>query len=669
MAEKKSIKVSLCVIALNEQDNIGALFENIEQQTFDHALTEIVLVDSGSTDETKRMMFDFKEKHIDFANVQVLDNPGKIQASGWNVAIKNAKGELIIRVDAHALIPQNFVEENVACIDSGEDVCGGRRVNVIKGENKGKKILLMAENSMFGSGVATYRNSDKKQYVKTVAHACYKRSVFEKVGLFNETLLRSEDNEMHYRIRQHGYKICMSDRIYSEYQTRATLKGMLKQKWGNGKWIGITAVRKTPSIFSLYHFIPCFFALAAMACFVLFVLSFIPSVPWWLCLPFICGVALYLCIDLLLTVKSCKDYKEWVGLFALPILFPLLHFAYGFGTVWGIISAPFVKIEKVESFTVKVSVIIPVYNTAKYLVKCVESVINQSYDNLEILLVDDGSTDKSGIICEDLAIADKRIKVYHKENGGLSSARNYGLDMATGEYVAFVDSDDVIDFDMIKVLVANIEKYDSGMSGIKYAEFSDGLPKVRRNARDRHIKNNLQRYFLQKNRLYCVVRYLFRKEQIGELRFDKDIKLGEDQDFIFRYVSHVQDVSISSYNGYFYRQNPESLSGGKLKDNHIYDLNNRRNICELALRKNKKAAYAHYLKGLMAFWCKGIVYGVDSEIDYIGIYAEKLKKEKFAIVFSPYIELKYKIIGLTLFLGEKSSVQIIKKVLGKIWKR
>lgn len=345
MTTDKDIRVSLCVIALNEEENIGELFSNIEAQDFDHAQTEIVLVDSGSSDATKQMMYDFKDTHKDFASVQVLDNKGKIQASGWNVAIKNAQGQLIIRVDAHAIIPNNFVSENVRCIESGEDVCGGRRINVIKGDSKIKKILLMAENSMFGSGVATYRNSDKKQYVKTVAHACYKREVFEKAGLFNEGLLRSEDNEMHYRIRQNGYKICMSDKINSQYQTRATLKGMLKQKWGNGKWIGITSVRKTPAVFSLYHFVPCVFALTALACLLLFAISFIPAVPWWLCLPFICGVAVYLLLDIFLTIKSCKDYKEWSGLFVLPVLFPLLHFSYGIGTIWGIIVSPFVKVK------------------------------------------------------------------------------------------------------------------------------------------------------------------------------------------------------------------------------------------------------------------------------------------------------------------------------------
>ncbi len=333
--------VSLCVIALNEEKNIGRLFDNILSQDYDHSMIEVVLVDSGSTDNTKTMMQEFANETKGYYDIKVLDNVGKIQPTGWNVAITNSLGELIIRVDAHAIIPNDFVSENVNCIQSGESICGGRRINIIEGENFGKKVLLMAENSMFGSGVATYRSSNKKQYVKTVAHACYKREVFENVGLFNEHLLRSEDNELHYRIRKGGYKICMSDRICSQYQTRATLKGMLKQKYGNGKWIGITTMRLTPKIFSLYHFIPMLFVAVALACAVLFGISFVPSVPWWLCLPFIIGVAVYLLLDLLLTLKSCKDYKEWRGIFVLPILFPLLHFAYGLGTIQGIIIGPF----------------------------------------------------------------------------------------------------------------------------------------------------------------------------------------------------------------------------------------------------------------------------------------------------------------------------------------
>ena len=332
---EQRVRVSLCVIALNEEKYIGGLLENIRAQDYDHKDMEVILVDGGSSDQTKAVMEEFRDAETSFARVEVLDNLKRIQPAGWNVAIRASRGELIIRVDAHAEIPSDFVRQNVACIDGGEDVCGGPRTNITDGAQFGRKVLLMAENSMFGSGIAAYRNAGEKKYVRTVAHACYKREVFEKVGLFNETLLRSEDNEMHYRIRKAGYKICMSDQIRSRYQTRTTLKRMLRQKYGNGKWIGITSAGLTPKIFSLYHFVPFAFVLAALACLVLFALAFLPQLPYWLGIPFVAGVLLYLLLDLALTLKSCKDYKEWRALFVLPFLFPLLHFSYGFGTLAG----------------------------------------------------------------------------------------------------------------------------------------------------------------------------------------------------------------------------------------------------------------------------------------------------------------------------------------------
>ncbi|HJA50079.1 MAG TPA: glycosyltransferase, partial [Candidatus Fusicatenibacter intestinipullorum] len=101
-----------------------------------------------------------------------------------------------------------------------------------------------------------------------------------------------------------------------------------------------------------------------------------------------------------------------------------------------------VQIEKV-----KISVIIPVYNVEKYLKRCLDSVINQTYKNLEIILIDDGSTDNSGKICDEYAQKDERIIVIHKENGGVSSARNKGLDICIGDYISFIDSDDWINLE------------------------------------------------------------------------------------------------------------------------------------------------------------------------------------------------------------------------------
>ena len=107
----------------------------------------------------------------------------------------------------------------------------------------------------------------------------------------------------------------------------------------------------------------------------------------------------------------------------------------------------------------KISIIVPVYNVEKYLHRCVESVLNQSYKNLEIILIDDGSTDESGKICDEFKKNDNRIKVVHKENGGISDARNAGLNEATGEYIAFVDSDDWISPVMIERLYHTLKEY------------------------------------------------------------------------------------------------------------------------------------------------------------------------------------------------------------------
>ncbi|MBR1443324.1 MAG: glycosyltransferase family 2 protein [Firmicutes bacterium] len=105
-----------------------------------------------------------------------------------------------------------------------------------------------------------------------------------------------------------------------------------------------------------------------------------------------------------------------------------------------------------------VSIIVPVYNVEKYISRCIESLISQTYKNIEIILVDDGTQDKSGEICEKYAKKDKRIVVYHKENGGLSDARNYGIEKSNGEYLSFVDSDDYVDFDYIEFLYNLIKK-------------------------------------------------------------------------------------------------------------------------------------------------------------------------------------------------------------------
>ena len=121
-----------------------------------------------------------------------------------------------------------------------------------------------------------------------------------------------------------------------------------------------------------------------------------------------------------------------------------------------------------------VSIIVPIYNVEKYLDRCIQSILNQSYENLEIILVDDGSPDRSSEICDEYRKSDQRIKVVHKENGGLSDARNAGLILAKGKYIIFLDSDDYIEHTMVEDAVTVLEKNDSDIViwGY-YADFVD----------------------------------------------------------------------------------------------------------------------------------------------------------------------------------------------------
>ncbi|MGN0521376.1 MAG: glycosyltransferase family 2 protein [Eubacterium sp.] len=122
----------------------------------------------------------------------------------------------------------------------------------------------------------------------------------------------------------------------------------------------------------------------------------------------------------------------------------------------------------------KISVIVPIYKTEKYLDKCIESIVNQTYENLEIILVDDGSPDGCPRKCDEWAERDSRIKVIHKENGGISSARNAGLDNATGDFIGFVDGDDFIENDFYEILINNLIENDADISFCSFKYYNDG---------------------------------------------------------------------------------------------------------------------------------------------------------------------------------------------------
>lgn len=204
-----------------------------------------------------------------------------------------------------------------------------------------------------------------------------------------------------------------------------------------------------------------------------------------------------------------------------------------------------------------ISIIVPVYNGDKYLSRCVDSILNQTFQDWELLLVDDGSTDKSGEICDEYVTKDDRIRGLHKSNGGVSSARNYGLTRIQGEWVTFIDGDDYIEPNYFSILLSNVN-VDLIVSGVKFSNTEGkSLPPC-----DKIIKiSEENKYFLDKE--FCGLYFrtpwakLFKRDIIERfhLSFNTNLHIGEDTEFVFRYISIVKDIRLIPFSGYCYKLN------------------------------------------------------------------------------------------------------------------
>ena len=198
----------------------------------------------------------------------------------------------------------------------------------------------------------------------------------------------------------------------------------------------------------------------------------------------------------------------------------------------------------------KVSVVVPVYNCDKYINKCLESISGQTFKDLEIILVDDGSTDASGELCDAFAKKDDRVKVYHKPNGGVSSARNFGLSKASGEYVMFVDSDDYILSDGIKKAEEYLLK---SVDLIFFAPTENMLKHDSEKYKEMSRFDVIENYSVWQKYFYSPWSKFFKKSIIAEhsLNFNEQMKYNEDAEFIHRYL--VFCLNVCFVNDYFYK--------------------------------------------------------------------------------------------------------------------
>ena len=276
----------------------------------------------------------------------------------------------------------------------------------------------------------------------------------------------------------------------------------------------------------------------------------------------------------------------------------------------------------------KISIVIPIYNVEKYLQQCLDSVRNQTHQNLEIILVNDGSTDSCGKIVEDYTAKDSRIKVIDKENGGLSDARNAGIKIATGEYIAFIDSDDWISNNFCKILLQNALEHNAEIVECGFSKFEN---ESEINLKKEDSKNIVLVYkteealkLLMRGAIKQIVwNKLYKIEIIEDVLFEKNRK-HEDEFWTYQIIANAKRIVKINKILYFYRQHSQSIMG------RDYNITRLDGLLALEKRIHFMAEKFPDLKDLaIKIFCFASIYhyqkiSKNSDIDFEGKYRKEI---------------------------------------------
>lgn len=280
-----------------------------------------------------------------------------------------------------------------------------------------------------------------------------------------------------------------------------------------------------------------------------------------------------------------------------------------------------------------ISIIVPIYNVEEFLPKCIDSILKQTYENFELILVNDGSPDNCKEICMEYSQKDNRIIVINKENGGLSSARNAGIDYASGEYIGFVDSDDYIASDMYEVLLSNMlkEKVEISICGRYYVYGVKNVVKHRQNI---YLKMSSEEAIKKMNTFgyYDVASWdkLYKKELFNGIRFPLN-KLSEDWYTTYKLFDKAKSVIYDSTPKYYYRQRNQSITHSK-KVNYepIYASKEVLNLVREKYPNSIDSAISAYVYANIGVYDNLILYDKTNKKDILNIL--KVVKMNYKIV-------------------------------------
>lgn len=321
--------------------------------------------------------------------------------------------------------------------------------------------------------------------------------------------------------------------------------------------------------------------------------------------------------------------------------------------------------EVVGAKMAKVSIIVPVYRVENYLDKCVTSLINQTLKDIEIILVDDGSPDNCGKICDEYAEKDGRVKIIHKQNEGLSEARNVGIMAAKSPYIGFVDSDDYVAEDMYEILYSNLIKNDAEVSicGL-YDCYSN--KKVSQFAGDEFLildsKQALKTALEGVKFSVNAVNKLYKKELFSEVKFPKG-KLSEDAFTIPQILSKASKVVFDSVPKYYYMHRGESITTSSFKRQDFNVVEAYKKNLEFVRNNFKdliKQAEFRLLWSYTYVFDKMILSENFKDIESYKEILAILRKNTFKMVINPFFSLKRKLVMLILFVSPKLYANLLK---------
>jgi len=314
----------------NEEEYIGRCLDSVITQDYPKENLEVLVVDGMSDDKTRGIIDDYCQK---YSFIKLLDNHYKFTPFALNIGIKKSSGKIIVRMDAHADYAKDYVSRCIGAMnDSGADNVGGRVMVMPRDNSLASRAIALCLSSFFGAGNAIYKIKTAKKPVEvdTVFCGCYKREVFDKIGLFNERMIRSQDMELNIRLKKSGAKIIIFPDIIVNYYPKSNFREFFVHNFWDGVW-AVYPLKFVKMPLKLRHYIPLIFFLG------LFSLSMIALFWRPAILVLAVSIVFYFAVSLCFSLGIAIREKDWRYVFLMPIAFAIRHFGYGAGSAWGMI--------------------------------------------------------------------------------------------------------------------------------------------------------------------------------------------------------------------------------------------------------------------------------------------------------------------------------------------